>query len=70
MEVWRYGFDPWPGPVGYRFSVAAAAAWVAAVARIQFLALELPYAVNAAIKKFKKKCILNQRKIKVAKVVQ
>ena len=35
--------------------VATAAAWVAAAAQIQSLAWEIPYAVDAAIKKKKKK---------------
>ena len=41
--------------------VATAASWVTAVARIQFLAWELPYAVGAAIKK-KKKLSKNPKK--------
>ena len=37
--------------------IAAAAAWVAAVAQIQSLAQELPHAADAAIKKKKKKIL-------------
>ena len=49
------GSIPGQAQLGKGFSIAAAVAWVTAVAQIQYLAWELPYAVGPAIKKKKKK---------------
>ena len=46
----RHRFNPWPGTLGQGSGVAAAARQVTAVAQIQSLARELPYAAGAAIK--------------------
>ena len=52
VEVWVQSLD-WQSVLNTR--VAAAEAYVAAVAQIQSLAQELPYTSGAAIKKKKKK---------------
>jgi len=47
------GLEQWVKGSG----VATAAAWVAAGTWIQSLAWELPYALDAALKKIKKECM-------------
>ena len=46
-SFWRLGFDPQPGTVGIQNCYS----WGPAMAWIQFLAWELPYATDTAIKK-------------------
>ena len=48
--MWRLVFDPQPGQWVKGSSIATAVGWVTAVARIQSLAQELPYAAGVAIK--------------------
>ena len=49
------GSIPGQAQLGKGFSIAAAVAWVTAVAQIQYLAWELPHAVGPAIKKKKRR---------------
>ena len=48
LSLMWYGFNPQTGLVGWGPIVATAIAWVTAVAQVQSLASELPYAMGMA----------------------